>query len=198
MGMPASSQTVQRLVEEHYASLYRYAYRLSGSSADAEDLTQETFCTAQLRLSQLRDPGRVRPWLFSILRNAYLHSARADRQHPSVSLDDVGDLAEPLPESLPDIDPEQLQQALNELPEVYRTPIILFYFEEFGYREIAESMDPPVPIGTVMSRLSRAKAFLRARLVPAPVQEEEEAAAETVPPNNGLSSNRGRATTDGL
>lgn len=164
MRMPGSPQTVQRLVEDFYEALYRYAYRLSGSSADAEDLTQETFCKAQVNLSQLRDAERAKPWLFSILRNAYLHRVRADRQQPCVSLDGVGDVAEPLPESLPEIDPEQLQQALNELPEVYRTPIILYYFEDFGYREIAEQMD--LPIGTVMSRLARAKCHLRSRLLP--------------------------------
>src|SRR5262245_28404285 len=107
MGMPGSPRTVQRLVEEHYASLYRYAYRLSGSGADAEDLTQETFCKAQLSLSQLRDPARAKPWLFSILRNAYLHRVRDDRHKQFVPLDGVGDLAEPLPEALPPIDPEQ-------------------------------------------------------------------------------------------
>jgi RNA polymerase sigma-70 factor (ECF subfamily) len=164
MGMPSSPQTVQRLVDEHYAALYRYAYRLSGSSADAEDLTQETFCKAQLHFKQLRDPARAKPWLFSILRNAYLHRVRADRQQAWVPLDGVGDLPEPLPESLPDIDPEQLQHALDELPEVFRTPIILYYFEDFGYREIAEQMD--LPLGTVMSRLARGKAYLRSRLLP--------------------------------
>jgi RNA polymerase sigma-70 factor (ECF subfamily) len=143
--------------------LYRYAYRLSGSAADAEDLTQETFCKAQLNYSQLRDAGRARPWLFSILRNAYLHRVRADKQENCVPLDGVGDLPEPLPDSLPEIDPEQLQQALNDLPEGFRTPIILFYFADFSYRDIAEQMD--LPIGTVMSRLARAKAHLRTRLV---------------------------------
>lgn len=164
MGMPGSPQTVQRLVDEHYIALYRYAYRLSGSSADAEDLTQDTFCKAQLNISQLRDPARAKPWLFSILRNAYLHRVRAERLQGCVSLDGIGDVAEPAPEPLPEIDPEQLQQALNELPEVFRTPIILYYFEDFGYRDIAEQMD--LPLGTVMSRLARAKAYLRARLVP--------------------------------
>lgn len=164
MGLPGSPKAIQRLVEENYEALYRYAYRLSGSSADAEDLVQDTFCKAQSNYSQLRDPERARPWLFSILRNAYLHRIRADRNQPCVSLEGVGDVAETLPESLPEIDPEQLQQALNELPEVYRTPIILYYFEEFGYREIAEQME--LPIGTVMSRLARAKAFLRGRLIP--------------------------------
>jgi RNA polymerase sigma-70 factor (ECF subfamily) len=164
MGMPGSPQTLERLVDEHYAALFRYAYRLSGSAADAEDLTQETFCKAQLNFSQLRDGGRARPWLFSILRNAYLHRVRADKQQNCVSLDGVGELPEPTAESLPEIDPELLQQALNELPEAFRTPIILYYFEEFGYREIAEQMD--LPIGTVMSRLARAKAYLRNQLLP--------------------------------
>src|SRR5687768_6378442 len=129
MATPGSPQTVQRLVEEHYTALYRYAFRLSGTSADAEDLTQETFVKAQSHLGQLRAAERARPWLFSILRNAFLHRTRAERQHTVVPLDGVGDLAEPLPDPLPEIDPEQLQHALRELPEVYRTPIILYYFE---------------------------------------------------------------------
>src|SRR5881275_1491872 len=62
------------------------------------------------------------------------------------------------------IESAKLQQALNELDEAFRTPIILFYFEEFSYRDIAEQMD--LPIGTVMSRLARAKAYLRAKLAP--------------------------------
>ena len=163
MGELGSPQTVQRLVDEHYVAVYRYAYRLSGSSADAEDLTQEAFCKAQVNFGQLRDASRAKPWLFSILRNAYLHRVRSERQQRCVPLDSVSDLAEPAPEPLPDIDPERLQLALNDLPEVFRTPIILYYFEDFGYREIAEQMD--LPIGTVMSRLARAKAYLRSRLV---------------------------------
>jgi RNA polymerase sigma-70 factor (ECF subfamily) len=103
--------------------------------------------------------------LFSILRNAYLHRVRADKQQLCIPLEGIGDLPEPPPEPLPPIDPEQLQRALADLPESFRTPIILYYFEDFGYREIAEQMD--LPIGTVMSRLARAKAFLRSRLLSA-------------------------------
>jgi len=167
MALPGSQRNVERLVEEHYAALYRYAYRLTGSAADAEDLTQEAFCKAQVHWAQLRDPGRAKPWLFSILRNAYLHRARTARHQRCVSLEGVGDLPEPLPEPLPPVDPDQLQKALDELPEVFRTPIILYYFEDFSYRDIAEQMD--LPLGTVMSRLARAKAHLRSRLLtPAP------------------------------
>jgi RNA polymerase sigma-70 factor (ECF subfamily) len=164
MGLPGNQRTVQRLVDEHYDALYRYAFRLSGSSADADDLTQETFCKAQANLAQLREPERARSWLFSILRNAYLHRNRDDRLHRCVPLEAVGDLPEAAPDPLPEIDPERLQQALNELDEVFRTPIILYYFEDFSYRDIAEQMD--LPMGTVMSRLARAKAYLRTRLLP--------------------------------
>jgi RNA polymerase sigma-70 factor (ECF subfamily) len=165
MRLPGSQRTVQRLVDDHYEALYRYAYRLSGSASDAEDLTQEAFCKAQLNLSQLRDPARAKAWLFSILRNAYLHRVRADGQLHVLSLEDVGDVAEPVAEPLPEIDPELLQKALSDLPEAFRTPIILYYFEDFSYRDIAEQMD--LPMGTVMSRLARAKAHLRSRLLPA-------------------------------
>src|SRR5579884_3397030 len=163
MNLRGSQRTVQRLVDEHYVSLYRYAYRLSGSAADAEDLTQEAFCKAQLNLSQLRDPARAKAWLFSILRNAYLHRVRAEAPQRVVSLEDVGEVPEPAAEPLPDLDPELLERALAELPEAFRTPVILFYFEDFSYRDIAEQMD--LPIGTVMSRLARAKAHLRSRLM---------------------------------
>jgi RNA polymerase sigma-70 factor (ECF subfamily) len=163
MGLPGSQRSVQRLVDEHYLSLYRYAYRLTGSAADAEDLTQDTFCQAQLKLAQLRDPNRSRAWLFSILRNAYLHRVRADKHLHLVTLDSLNEVPEPVPEPLPEVEPERLQQALAELPEVFRTPVILYYFEEFSYRDIAEQMD--LPLGTVMSRLARAKAYLRTRLL---------------------------------
>ena len=165
MGATGSRRGIAALVDEHYQSLYRYAYRLSGTPADAEDLTQEAFYKAQAQLGTLRDPDRAKPWLFSILRNAYLHRARSDRAHKQVSLDAVGDLPDDPPPDVPEVDPEELQRALNELPEGFRTPVILFYFEDMSYRDIAEQMD--LPIGTVMSRLARAKGHLRDRLVPA-------------------------------
>src|SRR5579884_3283548 len=140
---PGRKHRVEELVESHYASLYRYAYRLSGSPQEAEDLTQDTFCQAQKKLEQLRDPARARGWLFSILRNGYLHRLRASKQENCVSLDGVGDIPDRLPESLPEVEPAALQRALSELPETFRTPVILFYFEDFSYREIAEQMNVP-------------------------------------------------------
>ena len=168
MGATGSRRGIAPLVHEHYQSLYRYAYRLSGAPADAEDLTQEAFCKAQAQLATLRDPDRAKPWLFSILRNAYLHRARSDRAHRQLPLDAVGDLPGAPPPDVPEVEPERLQLALNELPEGFRTPVILFYFEDMSYRDIAEQMD--LPIGTVMSRLARAKTHLRDRLIPAAAQ----------------------------
>lgn len=162
MNFPGGQRGIQKLVDEHYMPLYRFAYRLTGSTADAEDLTQEAFCQAQQKFHQLRDQGKARSWLFSILRNAFLHRLRSSKHEQVVSLDWIGDVPEPANDQLPDVDPELLQQALGELPEVFRTPIVLYYFEEFSYRDIADQME--LPIGTVMSRLARAKAHLRARL----------------------------------
>ena len=68
---------IEDLVTDHYESVYRFAYRLSGAAAEAEDLTQETFCQAQLKIGQLRELSAARGWLFSIVRNAYLHRLRS-------------------------------------------------------------------------------------------------------------------------
>jgi RNA polymerase sigma-70 factor, ECF subfamily len=167
MALLGGRHSAQKLVDEHYMPLYRYAYRLSGCAAEAEDLTQETFCKAQLNLAQLRDINKAKPWLFRILRNVYLHKARERKNQPMTVLKDMNDVPERAAADPPgEIDSGQLQSVLNELPEVFRTPIVLYYFEDFSYRDIAEQMD--LPIGTVMSRLARAKAHLRARLLPAP------------------------------
>src|SRR5262245_14138171 len=130
MRTPRGPGLVQRLVDDYYVALFRYAYRLSGSPAEAEDLTQEAYCKAQASVGQLREIQCAKPWLFRILRNCYLHKVRSSRQELTVPLDVVGDLAERLPEPLPEVDSDQLQAALDELPEVYRTPIILYYFED--------------------------------------------------------------------
>jgi len=102
-----------------------------------------------------------------------LHKVRDEKRHRVVPLDAVGDLPGREADEAPEIDPSRLQKALDELDEGFRTPLILFYFEEFSYRDIAEQME--LPIGTVMSRLARAKAYLRATLAP---NGSEYAAAE--------------------
>lgn len=150
-----------KLIEEHHESLYRFAYRISGSSYDAEDLTQETFLTAHAKLGQVRDPAAVKSWLFTILRNHFCKRLRDRKGVREVSLENV---IEPETKDLyiDQIESEELQAVLNQLTEEYRTVVVLYYFEELPYKEIAACLE--IPIGTVMSRLSRAKTFLRSEL----------------------------------
>ncbi|HEY3968149.1 MAG TPA: sigma-70 family RNA polymerase sigma factor [Planctomycetaceae bacterium] len=162
--MDQSASKLADLVERYYALLYRYAYRLTGCVADAEDLTQHAFLTAHAKWNQLQDETKAKSWLFTIARNAYLKELRGPACVVTATLDEF---PAPAPESgTADFDGEQLQNVLNSLPEEFRSPVILFYFEEFSYKEIAEQMN--VPVGTIMSRLARAKAYLRQRLTAAP------------------------------
>jgi len=157
------------LVAEHGDALYRYAYRLTGSSADAEDLSQQVFLIAYQKLEQLRDAACTRSWLSVVLRHAFLRSRRKFQAIPSANLDmDMESVPDEIDATV-EIDQEGLQAAINELPDDFKAVVLAFYFEEASYREIAEQFG--VPLGTVMSRLSRAKAHLRRRLLDADLVE---------------------------
>jgi RNA polymerase sigma-70 factor (ECF subfamily) len=154
---------MERLVADHHQAVYRYAYRLTGSGTDAEDLTQEVFLVAQQRLQQLRRPDRARGWLFAILRSCFVAAWRRQEAVPAAAL---GLDLDGLPAQGGDggsVDGVWLRQALGELPPEFRVVVVMFYFDDCSYREIAEQLD--VPMGTVMSRLARAKQHLRSRLL---------------------------------
>jgi RNA polymerase sigma-70 factor (ECF subfamily) len=161
MADSAAVLDIVRLVTDHHQALYRYAYRLTGSTADAEDLTQQVFLVAHERLNQLRDVERVRAWLFAILRNCYLKSHRSRQPLTAGSIDfDIDSVADQQIDE--PIDGEQLQAALDALPDEFKIVVLMFYFEFCSYRVIAERLE--IPVGTVMSRLARAKAQLRRKL----------------------------------
>ncbi len=145
-----------QLVADYHEALYRYAYRLSGSAPDAEDLTQQVFLVAQQKLDQVRDADCVRGWLFTVLRNCYLKSRRKGLGLPVSELD-VNTIPQAPPADL--IDSEELQAAIDTLGDEFKLVVLMFYFEHRTYREIADSLE--IPLGTVMSRLARAKAHLR-------------------------------------
>jgi len=150
------------LVLSHHAAVYRYACRLCGSPTDAEDLTQQTFLIAQQKLHQLREPERACAWLLSIVRSCFLKSVRKMRPLPAQDVElTVENIADKTPE-IDSIDCEELTVALREIPDEFRVVLLMFYFEELSYQQIAEELE--IPIGTVMSRLSRAKGHLRRRL----------------------------------
>jgi RNA polymerase sigma-70 factor (ECF subfamily) len=153
---------IQRLVHDHHADVYRYARRLVGQVADAEDLVQQTFLTAQRKLGQLREANKTRAWLLAITRTCFLKSCGKRRPTTASSLDFKLDQVAAPAEDLP-IDAEALQRAIQELPDAFRVVVLMFYFEYLSYREISEELE--VPVGTVMSRLCRAKKHLRSRLL---------------------------------
>ncbi len=153
-------QRVADLIGQHYELLYRVSFRLTGSVADAEDLTQQTFLTAQQKFEQLRQTESAKSWLLAILRHHFFRNrSRAAKQ--SVRLES---LPEPMSSTSKSdgFDSEELQAALNDLAEEFRVPLVLFYFHELSYQEIAAELS--IPLGTVMSRLSRGKEHLRRRL----------------------------------
>jgi RNA polymerase sigma-70 factor (ECF subfamily) len=165
MAEGAAPLDVDQLVVDHHQALYRYAFRLTGSVADAEDLTQQVFLVAQQKLEQVRDAQCVRGWLFAILRNAYLKTRRQRLPLPAASAElDINTVPDDDVEEA--IDGEQLQAAIDSLNDEFKITVLLFYFEHRSYREIAQLLE--IPIGTVMSRLSRAKAQLRDRLCRSP------------------------------
>ncbi len=155
---------VRQLVIDHHAVVFGYAFRLTGQQADAEDVAQQTFLMAQRNLHQLRRPENPVPWLLAIARSCWLKSHRRQRPVAAGSIElNVNEVPGPLPAG-EEIDGERLQLALDELSAEFRLVVVMFYFEERSYKEIAADLE--IPIGTVMSRLARAKAQLRKLLEP--------------------------------
>ena len=162
MNSDERQQRVAELIGQHYEVLYRVSFRLTGSVADAEDLTQQTFLTAQQKLEQLRQSESAKSWLLAILRHHFFRNrTRAARQ--SVRLDSLPEPACSTHKPA-EFDSEELQAALNDLPDEFRFPLVLYYFHEQSYQDIATELS--IPLGTVMSRLSRGKEHLRRRLRP--------------------------------
>ncbi len=175
---------IAQVVHDHLGAVYRYAYRLTGSVADAEDLTQHVFLIAQQRLDQVRRADRIRGWLFAILRNHFLKQQKSPVVAVQCELLECTEAAGKEKHST-QIDGEQLQEALNGLPPHHRIVLTMFYYEGYSYREIAEELR--LPIGTVMSRLSRAKRCLKKQLF----AEQTEHSVEASPAESGSGLRRG-------
>jgi RNA polymerase sigma-70 factor (ECF subfamily) len=153
-----------QLVEAHYAGLYRFALSLARNPADASDLVQQTFFIWATKGQALREEAKAKTWLFTTLYREFL---RLRRRGARVSALEDLPLAEHEPVEVESdvigrMDAQLVLSALQEVPETFREPLTLFYLQELSYLEIAEILG--VPIGTVMSRLSRGKAQLRAAL----------------------------------
>ncbi len=158
-----STDHFRQLVDQQYALLYRFALSLAKSEADAADLTQQTFFLWASKGDHLRDRSKARSWLFTILYREFLGRRRHEVRFPKVELDDVREQEMSISPNVNVFDSTTVLQALRNVEELFRAPLTLFYLEQFSYQEIADILE--VPIGTVMSRLSRGKAQLREQLL---------------------------------
>ena len=149
-----------------HARLYNFAHWLTQDRGEAEDLVQETYLKALKGFPSFQQGTNFRAWMYKILRNTFLTSRTGLKTSMTVSLDDEENPpAEPAitetPESLllARVNQQGIEDALEELPVKFREIILLCDVEEMSYQEIADTL--AIPIGTVMSRLSRARKSMR-------------------------------------
>ena len=156
----------EALVSRHGGDLYRFAYRLVGDATRAEDLVQETYFHAWRSIRSLRDPEAGRGWLLTILRRRWARGLRREARAPRTSTDqaDIDGAASPFPG--PDLDlfarRESVQIALDHLDPRMKEPFLLVFLQGLSCREAADRLS--IPLGTVLSRIHRARASLRVLL----------------------------------
>jgi RNA polymerase sigma-70 factor (ECF subfamily) len=159
----------------HLDAVYRFALRLSGAPDQAEDLVQETFLRAYKSWGQYKQGTAAKSWLFTICRNVFLRRLERSRRHDDIvreRVDRTGpgiDPVNPVWASVDGVDhegeffasivDERIIEAIDDLPDEYRTAVVLSDVEGLPYAEIAELMD--VPVGTVKSRLFRGRRQLQ-------------------------------------
>jgi RNA polymerase sigma-70 factor (ECF subfamily) len=153
---------------KHLEALHNLAVYLTRNGSEAEDLVQETYVRA-MRFSHRFQPGtHLRAWLFQILRNTFLTFYRLREREPALSEDGVAEGEAPMFHDAPELDVERstahmdLERALRRLPEEFKTPLLLAEVEGLPLEDVARIMD--CPIGTVKSRIFRAKERLRGHL----------------------------------
>ena len=150
---------------QHINDIYRTAVRLTMSQTEADDLVQETFMQAWKSFDHYEPGTNCRAWLYKILFNKFDHYRRKKYTMAKYikEADELTFLSSayiaPLPERITD---EEILSALDKLPEHYRSVVLLADVHEFDYKEVAQILE--VPIGTVMSRLSRARGQLKKSL----------------------------------
>ena len=170
--MPAYDRSAdfEQLAMPLFDSLYNFAHWLTQSREEAEDLVQETYAKALRGFGSFQPGTNFRAWIFRILRNTFLTSRTGLAAARTVSLETEDDqeqtvaVSRETPESilLEQASQQQVQAALEQVPVIFREVLLLCDVEEMSYQEIAETLG--VPIGTVMSRLYRARKALRTAL----------------------------------
>ena len=166
---PGDFGSFEELAMPHFAQLYNFACWLSGDRTAAEDLVQETMVKALRGFSSYQQGSNFRAWMYRILRNTFLTSQSGLRAAVSLDSDDAPPelSTQETPESmlLAHYEQRAIQAALESLPVYFREIILLCDMEEMTYQEISQALG--VPVGTVMSRLSRARKAMRGLLTAA-------------------------------
>src|SRR5436190_1792544 len=154
------SDEFEELVSQHYEPLYRFAYSLTRSEADACDLTQQTFYIWATKGQQLRDRSKVKSWLFTSLHREFLNARARAVRFPHFELsDEIEDLPTILPDTGNKLDAIRVLEFLGHVQEPYLAALSLFYLEDYSYKEIADILG--VPLGTIRSRIARGVAQLQ-------------------------------------
>ncbi len=157
-------------VNTYYESIYRFSFSLTHREDQADDLTQETFCRLMERGGQVRDHSKIKSWLFTTTYRIFLGWKRRENRVPHLEIGSVDrELPALDPTQFADTDEQTALEALLQIDERFRAPLMLYYLEDLNYREIAELLE--IPIGTVMSRLSRGKDLLR-KLLAVPMSQD--------------------------
>jgi RNA polymerase sigma-70 factor, ECF subfamily len=163
----------ETLIEPLLDPLFATALRLTRSRADAEDVLQEAVMKAWKSFDRFQKDTNFKAWTFTILTNTFISSKRSEKRRPRpASIVDDGDIpgppGEPSFEAVewdwiyPALVDDDVKRALDDLPDEYRVPLLLSSMGELSYKEMAATLD--VPIGTIMSRLFRGRARVRAAL----------------------------------
>ena len=154
------SDDFEQFVSQYYEPLYRFAFSLTRTEADACDLTQQTFYIWATKGHQLRDRSKVKSWLFTTLHREFLNIRRRAVRFPHFELSDaIEDLPIIAPEVVNTLDAARVIEFLEQVQEPYQAALSLFYLEDYSYKEIADILE--VPLGTVRSRISRGVAQLK-------------------------------------
>ena len=154
-----SDRDVDARLREQLPRLYRFARWLTRDASRADDLVQATLEKALSRWDGLRDDNALRAWLFTIAYRQFLDDRRRARRHAAMLALVSGSVEAEQPSAEREVIGQSVIEALQHLPDAQRHLLLWVSVEGLSYREIAELLD--VPIGTVMSRLSRARAELR-------------------------------------
>jgi RNA polymerase sigma-70 factor, ECF subfamily len=150
----ASAWDFEGLVARFYEPLYQFAFSLTRSEADACDLTQQTFYVWATKGHQLRDPDKVKTWLFTTLHRQFLESRRRQVRFPHQELETAElDLPVIQPNAISQLDTAKVLASLARVDDSFQAPVALFYLQDYSYKEIADILG--LPLGTVKSRISR-------------------------------------------